>query len=378
MLEAPSHLQKNEIGVAINRYPDSFNDLTPSVRKKMQVRWDEATAHKKADLAFDNKISPKTQEEFENIAKLMRPEQPEVKEIDLGNMVARLIYEVHGQGHSPMVVRELDSYASEMMLLLDDVEKIKANPNGAPVKIESESEDLSHAALKDQGKAIMLIDVFASPELMGLIHKELQDEKVAMAGTGVVFAGSALASSYYLLKSLASKVEENKQMSRRRFLQTLGISAAAATGLVGLGGIPQMTRSQLSEGSVSRKLERGSTQAAEMLGFSEISLLYRNAVMAQKLHGIAERSKGKKVQATDGKPRVGLRIGAAHSGIENMLKMPESERLNFIAKITHSLKERGIGVDPAGIVRIQYDRKGGASLIYEIDKKIQNAVSAEK
>jgi len=356
MPEQPSYSEKIPITDTGNDYPASFDNLTPSVQEKMKMRWDKANGLEKAD-----------------IEKLMKPEQPEVKEIDLENMVVRLIYEVHYQKHSPLVVQGLDNYASEGDITFESIKKIKSDPYSLARYFDTSSEDLAQATLKDQGKPVLFIDIISSPELSKIMNDEMQASTNIRTGTEIIFTGTALASLYYLLESFLSKIEENKKLSRRRFLQTLGASSIAATGLVG----QTFHKEALPEGSVMRTLERGTEQIKESLGFGEIIYVYRNAVMAQKLHNMAMNYKNEGAQASR-KPHFGLRIGTAHSGIESMLKMPEAERLAFITKITHTLKKRGIEVNPAGMVRLQYDQAGKAFLSYETDEKIQQAIGAEK
>ena len=93
-----------------------------------------------------------------------------------------------------------------------------------------------------------------------------------------------------------------------------------------------------------------------MTGMYDLVIVLRNAVMAQKLHTIAEHMKENGEYASE-KPHVGIEVGAAHSGIESMLTMEEEERLRIIGDIVQPIKD--VFEDPkkelAAILKTTYD-----------------------
>jgi len=189
-----------------------------------------------------------------------------------------------------------------------------------------------------------------------------------------------LASGGYLVadtvKEAFGRPEKGSGMSRRDFLGLMG-KAGIGAALFGGGAMSALERMVPnndipSASTVQGRYLRLRDDILSLLGAYRITAEFRNLVMAQKLHTIAGHMRQE--MSEGGKPYVGMELGKNHCGIEEALRMTESER---IVRMIDILKQSGIELESpeeevASVMRYDYIGDGWKSTRF-VDPAISEA-----
>lgn len=293
---------------------------------------------------------PPTKEEMEEIQRQNHlrylaenpTKPPEDKDncvrLETSNALYNIVYSNHGITNNPE-----DVYGSDVILLefgrinLENAEKdltqrLEVNTNFN----EQYSEIIKYAA--EHSVPVYLIDSNKDSGNYEFIQKLLPTLELYV--------------SYKLLKS--SITDSIKQpVTRRSFLKNLGKAAAAAyfsAPVIEAAAIISHN-SEPSESSFERNIERKIRPVNELIHpeLNSMTLQGRNHIIADKSEYIAKEF-GSKLSR---KPKISIVIGAAHTGIEDALKMTDEQRMGELKKY---LSEQEIE-DEKTIFHIEWDNK---------------------
>jgi hypothetical protein len=292
------------------------------------------------------------------------------KEISTENGDFRIVYEAHEEPNSEGVLRNLDAYAKEFAMHFSSATQSTVPPteSGGPFGRDAFADGLLYLAIRESGMPVYFCDVFPGDAFFKKIDNEHNRIKFLRFLEQIASPAVGMGVGFYTLTEMKKNKEKKKEgiYTRRDFCKIAGLGAAAV-GLFGgvAGGIIEGSYGTklgvgesrpVDEHSFLRTMYKKRNEILDMVGIQNILTVLRNAVMAQKLHTIAERMK-KNGEYTGEKPHVGIEIGAAHSGIEDMLTMTEEERLQIIGDIAESIKD--VFEDPqkeiAAILKTTYD-----------------------
>lgn len=160
----------------------------------------------------------------------------------------------------------------------------------------------------------------------------------------------------YLISKLAIGIKR-QAINRRNFIRTGGARAIAAlwflSDMPGLILSASQVQTTKDEHSASRAVNRFLTDLEERIHpeTEAIVMTLRNHLFAQKLKTIADMMSSH----TEGKPEVGIVIGARHTGIEAALQKEDQERVELINRLLHlpGLEETRAKI--ATIARMDFD-----------------------
>ncbi len=297
---------------------------------------------------------------------------PETKEIIADDAVFRLVYEAHDKEHSPKVLEGLDAYAFESFgteIQKDDVAIVGDSPDG-PFNFNADTRGADApvmGVLRESRLPVYGCDV------SGEMFKERMDQESTTSMlvsapfvVGLLVAGSVLAKSAVeqLYDAVIDRDKDKEKttkdaLSRRDFLGMAG-KLIAGTALFG-GGVGAAAERMLSknetriDGSAYGTFLKTKQDILTSLGLYEVTVRFRNLVMAQKLHTIAGLMREEVAEGA--KPHVGMELGAAHYGIEDSLRLSEPDRLKLMRDIAEN-SEMVLGSpddEVAAMNRYKYD-----------------------
>lgn len=314
---------------------------------------------------------------------------PEIREVETPEATFRLVYERHDRPHSPNVLEGLDAYAFEQLCF--NVPKktsfyVADSPTSGPFhEVNSSSPDAPVIGLlRESGLPTYSCDI-SGWSLYQMTDKEFfatdAAQNIGSAAFTVLGAYLLKESAGAIMGESASEAEDAggrtaNGMSRRRFLGIAGKTLAgtmlfAAGGAI-LGEQYLPGHETLVDGSVYGRFIRAKERLFTALGMTEVVMRLRNAVMAQQLHRVAERIS--EMDPSDAKPHIGMELGAKHFGIEDCLRMSESERVDLIRRIalTSKLVIESPDRELASFFQYEYQKPAEA---WRVERFIDTAIS---
>ncbi|HEY4525353.1 MAG TPA: hypothetical protein VJL39_03225 [Candidatus Paceibacterota bacterium] len=250
--------------------------------------------------------------------------------LDLPEARYRIIYETHEKHHTGESIGTPDALALELVSSSDysDPEKIRdfldnywdsrmrKNPDHRITKEHLERYHIPMYLIDVSGPVRIIAPLLGGPLLL----------RAAEVGLGVA-----------AIQQFAKVAKKVPALTRRDMLRGAIATALMAKGIPqaisvasNLNALASNENTQSSDAmkSVQRLNE---TISPETNG---LPTTWRNAIWAQKLHAIADI-----VRTEIGrKPEIAVRVGVAHSGIEDMLRASPEERLQVVHRYMHIVK----------------------------------------
>ncbi|HWQ60062.1 MAG TPA: hypothetical protein VN420_02850 [Candidatus Fimivivens sp.] len=292
----------------------------------------------------------------------------------------RMVYENHTQQHSPEVLRDLDAYCYEGMKtgrsevderskhdLLRRYEKYLISDNiGGPINsLHYKGKDTNTVDVIRETKIPMFIlDVYGL-RMRKRSEADFADEAVvdSMIAAFAILAGASqsVKMSIDVIRELMGSDDSDTSgrsdnMTRRDFLSLVGRPGiiALAGAFLELNVFSDVKERTMNETSIYRDAYKLQKRALVTLGFLQLGISFRNAVIAQKLQTVSGIIGG---EVGGKRPFIGMETGCGHFGIEDFLIMSEEKRLSFIRDMAEKLdlKLWNPDLEVAAIFRHVYD-----------------------
>src|SRR3989338_8106879 len=292
--------------------------------------------------------------------------------LDLPEARYRIIYERHGDVHTAAEVGKVDALAMEVSSDLDFSNRKDAEwllrglwgrelENRDPETGKRASVERAWAVkehLEQNSIPLYLVDISGS--------KYLEPLMVGSAALNGLEAAAGVSAAGYL----ATTLKRPKELSRRDLLRGAIAAAIAAKGGIQAASLAAdveafTVKGHFQHSDIAKKaLRLNQAVSPESHG---VPLTLRNAVWAQKLKDIAQEMKERKGR----KPEIAMRVGAGHSGLEDMLRASPEERLQIIRRymtVLRPLLDRGGKFMISPIVKYEHDKTNWKWVLSRISK----------